>query len=168
MKGPLHRFFDADHRRLDEILKRAMAEPGRIDVERFGEFRAGLLKHIGMEEKVLFAAASRARGDRLPLFAKLRVDHGAIASLLVPTPTPALVAEILSILGPHNRREEEPGGIYDICDEAIGPADALRLLDELREFPEVRLKGHNDLPVVHDHIRINVDLSRRQWLDEPA
>jgi len=168
MKGPLHRFFDADHRRLDEILKGAMTEPGRIDIERFGRFRAGLLKHIGMEEKVLFAAASRARGDRLPLFAKLRVDHGALASLLVPTPTPAIVAEILSILGPHNRREEETGGIYDICDEAIGPVDAVRLIDELREFPEVRLKGHNDLPVVHEHIKINVELSRRQWLDDPA
>jgi len=163
MKGLLHRFFDADHRRLDGLLKSAMADPDRIDPGIFAEFRAGLLRHIGMEEKVLFAAASRARGDRLPLFAKLRVDHGAIASLMVPTPTKGTVAELLTILGPHNRREEEDGGIYDLCDDAVGPAEAERLLEELRRFPEVRLKGYNDAPVVHEHIRVNVDLARAQW-----
>lgn len=164
MKGPLHAFFDADHRRLDGLLRRAMAEPGRIDPRPFAQFRAGLLRHIGMEEKVLFAAASRARADRLPIFAKLRVDHGAIASLLVPTPTPQIVADLLSVLGPHNRREEEPGGVYDICDEAIGAAAAERLVEELAAFPAPPLKPHNDAPVVHDHIRVNLELSRRQWL----
>jgi hypothetical protein len=168
MKGPLHRFFDADHRRLDALLERATADPDRIDLAPFGEFRAGLLKHIGMEEKVLFLAANRARPDRLPLFARLRRDHGAIASLLVPTPTPALVAQIRSILGPHNRREEEKGGVYDVCDEAVGPVEAGRLLEELRHFPEIRLKGYNDAPVVHEHIRVNVDLASAQWREDPA
>jgi len=161
--GPLRSFFDADHRRLDRILKRATADPDRVHAGLFAEFRAGLLKHIGMEEKALFPAAGAARGDQLPLFARLRVDHGAIASLLVPTPTPALVAEILSILGPHNRREEEEGGIYDVCDAALGPDGAERLLRELKTFPDVRVKGHNDTPVVHDHIRVNVALSKAQW-----
>ena len=166
MNGPLHRFFDADHRRLDDLLKRATADPDRVDPGPFGEFRAGLLKHIGMEEKVLFLAAMRARKDRLPLFAKLRVDHGAIASLLVPTPTPAIISEILSILTPHNRREEEEGGIYDVCDEAVGPVAAERLLEDLRHFPEIALKGHNDAPVVHEHIRVNVALSKAQWRED--
>ncbi len=163
VKGPLHTFFDADHRRLDALLKLSMSKPGSIDPGPFGEFRAGLLRHIGMEEKVLFAAASRARADRLPIFAKLRVDHGAIASLLVPSPTPETVAEILSVLGPHNRREEEPGGVYDICDEAIGFEAATQLVDELAAFPIPPLREHNDAPVVWDHIRVNLDLSRRQW-----
>jgi Hemerythrin HHE cation binding domain len=166
VKGPLHRFFDADHRRLDGLLKRAMSDPDRIDLGLFAEFRAGLLKHIGMEEKVLFLAAKTARRDRVPLFAKLRVDHGAIASLLVPTPTKDTVAEILTVLGPHNRREEEEGGIYDVCDEAVGPVQAERLLEELKTFPEIRLKGYNDAPVVHEHIRVNLGLSRAQWEEE--
>lgn len=163
MPGPLHRFFDADHRRLDAILKLALKEPGLVDRVRFGEFRAGLLKHIGMEEKVLFLAAQRARGERLEFFARLRVDHGAIASLLVPTPTPGVVAEILSILGPHNRREEEAGGAYEICDEALGSVAAERLLAELALFPDVPIKAHNDAPAVFEHIRVNVDRARRQW-----
>lgn len=166
MPGPLHKFFAADHRRLDGILTCSMSEPDRIDLGSFGEFRAGLLKHIGMEEKVLFLAASRARGDWLPLFAKLRVDHGAIASLLVPTPSLAIVAEILAILSPHNQREEESGGTYDMCDEAVGPREAERLLEELKTFPEIPLKGYNDAPIVREHIRVNVDLARRQWIEE--
>ena len=89
MNGPLHRFFAADHRRLDALLRRSVSVPGRVDLVPFGEFRAGILKHIGMEEKVLFPAARHAREAPLALAARLRVDHGAIAALLVPTPTPA-------------------------------------------------------------------------------
>jgi len=167
MNGPLHRFFSADHRRLDELLRRSTAEPGRVDLAAFGEFRAGLLKHIGMEEKVLFVAAREARGGQpLPIAAGLRVDHGAIAALLVPTPTPAIVAEIRSVLVPHNHREEEPDGAYDACDAALGPAGAERLVEQLRSFPEVPLKPYNDGPQVMKHIAENLELSRRQWLEK--
>jgi len=166
MNGPLHRFFAADHRGLDGLLRGSSAESGRIDLGQFGEFRSGILKHIGMEEKVLFLAARRARGEPLPIVSRLRLDHGAIAALLVPTPTPAIVAQILSVLVPHNRREEEPGGVYDACDEAVGPAEAERLLQELRAFPEVPLKAYNDRPEVLKHIEMSLDLARRQWLEE--
>ena len=117
-----------------------------------------------MEEKVLFVAARRARGgEPLELAARLRVDHGAIAALLVPTPTPAIVAEIRSVLVPHNRREEEEGGVYDACDEALGPAQAERLAEELKAFPAVPLRPYNDGPEVQKHIEENLALARRQW-----
>jgi hypothetical protein len=168
MRGPLHRFFSDDHRRLDALLKRSIAEPGRVDPAAFAEFRGGILRHIAMEEKVLFVAARHARGgEPLELAARLRVDHGAIAALLVPTPTPVLVADIASVLVPHNRREEEPGGVYDACDAAIGEAAAERLVEELRSFPEVPLKPYNDGPEVTKHIEVNLDLARRQWAAEP-
>jgi hypothetical protein len=164
MHGPLHRFFSADHRRLDALLKRSIAEPGEVDLAPFGQFRAGILRHIGMEEKVLFTAARQARGgEPLELTARLRVDHGAIAALLVPTPTPALVAEILSILVPHNRREEESGGVYDACDDALGPAEAERLAEELQAFPEPPLKPYKDGPEIQKHIDENLALARLQW-----
>jgi len=163
MRGPLHRFFAADHRRLDDLLRRSTAGSGAVDGILFGAFRAGLLRHIGMEEKVLFTAARAARGgEPLPIAARLRVDHGALAALLVPTPTRNIVAEILSVLGPHNRREEGPGGVYDACDAALGEA-AERLVAELAEFPEPPLKPCNDAPEVFRHIAANLDLSRRQW-----
>lgn len=166
MAGPIHRFFSLDHRRLDALLQRSVAGAGRVDLVAFSEFRAGILKHIGMEEKALFTAARRARGgEPLPIAARLRVDHGAIAALLVPTPTPAIVARILSVLGPHNLREEEPGGAYDACDEALGRPEAERLVEELRSFPEVPLKPYNDGPEVMKHIEANLELSRRQWAE---
>jgi hypothetical protein len=163
MHGPLHRFFADDHRRLGALLQRSIAEPGTVDLGLFGEFRAGILRHIGMEEKVLFVAAREARGgDPLPIAARLRVDHGAIASLLVPTPTPSLVAGIVSVLTPHNRREEEEGGVYDASDQAVG-AVAVGLVEELRAFPEVPLKPYNDGPEVMKHIETTLEQSRRQW-----
>ena len=162
----MQRFFAADHRRLDALLARSTADPGRIDLAPFAEFRAGILKHIAMEEKVLFPVARRSGATQVALTARLRVDHGAIAALLVPTPTPALVAEMLSILAPHNRREEEMGGVYGASDDAVGAHEADRLLHQLRAFLDVPLKPHNDRPEVFDHIKTTLDLARQQWLIE--
>ena len=94
------------------------------------------------------------------------MDHGAIAALLVPTPTRALVAEILSVLGPHNGREEEAGGVYDACDRALGEAAAARLVETLRDFPEPPPKPYNDTPAVMSHIAVTLELARRQWLED--
>ena len=164
--GPIHRFFSADHRRLDDLLARSVATNGPLDLPSFGQFRAGLLRHIAMEEKVLFTAARAARGGlALPIAARLRVDHGALVALLVPTPTRDLVGEIRSVLDPHNAREEQPGGAYDACDQALGEA-AARLLAELRDFPEPPLRPYNDGPEVQQHIRFNLATSRRQWEKE--
>ncbi len=163
MPGPLSLYFAADHHRLDALLRQATSEPDRIAPGPFGDFRAGLLKHIGMEEKILFPVA-RLKGIYPRLFSRLRLDHGAIASLLVPTPTPDIVGQILSVLTPHNRREEEPAGAYQICDEAAGPDEADRLLASLRAFPEVKLKEYCNGPEVFRHIEINLDLSRRHWI----
>ncbi len=168
MSGPVCRFFSDDHRRLDTLPESSVVGSGLVDLGSFAEFRAGILRHIGMEEKVLFVAARRARGGQpLPIAARLRVDHGALAALLVPTPTPAIVADIRSVLVPHNRREEQPGGVYDACDEALGAAAAEELVAELRTFPEVPLKAYNDGPEVMKHIRENLERARRQWGEGP-
>jgi hypothetical protein len=166
-RRPLHSFFASDHRRLEALLRRALQGEGPLDLAPFDAFRAGLLRHIGMEEKVLFPAAREALGGRpIPIAARLRVDHGAIAALLVPTPTRTIVADMLSVLSPHNRREEDPGGAYDLCDEALGTAAAERLVAKLREFPEPPLKPYNDAPAVFAHASANLDLARRQWHHE--
>jgi hypothetical protein len=121
MSGKIYRYLADDHRRLDGLLERAMSDPANIDASAYDQFRAGLLKHIGMEEKVLLPAAQKQRGgEPLPGAAKLRLDHGAIAALLVPTPTAPLVAAIRAILKAHNPIEEDPGGIYDQCEELSG------------------------------------------------
>ncbi len=146
--GPIYRFLVDDHLRLDGLLRRAVAQPGEIERAAYAEFRGGLLKHIGMEEKILLPAAHRARGGTpLPIAAKLRLDHGALAALLVPTPTPAIVAAIRTVLAGHNQIEEGSDGVYEVCEQLVG-AEADALLARLRAAPEVPVNPHVDGPVV--------------------
>jgi hypothetical protein len=142
-------FFCADHRRLQGLLDRAITNRDAIDLRAFEQFRGGLLKHIGMEEKVLLPAARRARGgEPLPLARQLRLEHGAIAALLVPTPNRAVIEKLVSVLTPHNLLEEQPGGLYEQCDELLDAESAVSLLEQLRSFPEVPLAPYSDGPLV--------------------
>jgi hypothetical protein len=148
MPGPLTSWFAEDHARLDGLLRRSVADPAAFDREAFDAFRAGLLRHIALEEKILLPAVRKARGgDPLPLARRLRVDHGAIASLLVPTPDAAIVAELRTILDPHNAAEEAPGGLYQSCDELLSQ-DAPGLLERIGAYPPVKVAPHRDHPGV--------------------
>lgn len=97
--GPITDFLVQDHGRLEALLHSAVAQAGSVDQGTYDQFRAGLLRHIGMEEKILLPAAQRLRGgEPLSIAAKLRLDHGAIASLLMPPPTAAVIAKIRTVL----------------------------------------------------------------------
>jgi len=146
--GPVWRFLADYHERLDALLRRAGARSGAIDETAYAAFRAGLLKHIGMEEKILLPAAQEARGgEPLAAAAKLRSDHGALVALMVPTPTPAIVAAIRTILTAHNALEEGPGGVYEVCEQLAGP-DAESLLAKLRAAPDVPVHPHMGGPKI--------------------
>lgn len=153
MPGKIYRYMADDHARLDDLLQRATIHPDTIEPSAYAEFRAGLLKHIGMEEKILLPAAQRARGGTpLPIAAKLRLDHGALAALLVPTPTASIIAAIRAVIEAHNPIEEGPGGLYERCEELAG-AKADQILDALRNAPEVRVAPHMDTAKVLESTR---------------
>ena len=153
MPGPLFCFLAGDHGRLDGLLWHAMTEASTIDRAAYTEFRAGLLKHISLEEKILLPAAQRWQGgDPLPMAAKLRLDHGALAALLVPTPTPAIIAAIRTVLAAHNALEEGPGGVYERCEQLAG-AEADTLLAQLLAAPEVPVAPYSDGPQVMSVVR---------------
>ena len=159
MPAALHAFLARDHERLDALLTRADAGP--IDLEAYAEFRAGLLRHRAMEEKVLMPEARRLRGgDPLPIARQLKADHAALASLLVPSPTHALVATIRSVLAEHNPLEEGPTGMYAACEALIGQ-DADRVLAAMLAVPPVRASDHLDEQRIHDHIARMLDARRR-------
>lgn len=146
--GPVTDFLMADHRRLESLLQPAVAHADQVDRGAYAQFRAGLLRHIGMEEKILLPAAQRLRGgEPLLIASKLRLDHGAIATLLIPTPTVAIIAMIRGILKDHNTIEEGPGGLYETCDELAG-SEAAQLLAKLQAAPEVTVLPHSDTPTV--------------------
>jgi hypothetical protein len=118
-------YLAADHARLDALLRTSVADG--FDADSFEQFRAGLLRHIGIEEKLL-----------PPLPAIARSEHAALVSLLVPTPDAALAGEIARLLATHNAREEGPDGIY----AALPSDDAL--LARAQATPPPPLARHFD------------------------
>lgn len=161
MRPSIRRYLTADHERLDALLARALASPPRIDEVPYAEFRAGLLRHIAMEEKVLFVDV-RARGDEAlqALVRVLHADHAAIASMLIPPPTPALLATLRTVLDEHNPLEEDSGGLYERCD-ALSGDDAATTIARMEAIPPVRASQHLDEPRIHEHIERMLAARRR-------
>lgn len=146
MNNPIYQFFTNDHRRVEAILERAIKTLGQFDMDAYQAFRVGLLTHIKMEEKVLFPAAQKANNDEpIPLANKLRLEHGAITSLMVPPPTADLVTVLKYVLEKHDILEEEEGGMYEIC-EKLTKQQTDELLASLQNTPEVPLLRHNNQP----------------------
>jgi hypothetical protein len=164
--GPLTRFLMEDHRRLDTLLQSAVAHAEHIDQGAYTQFRAGLLRHIGMEEKILLPAVQQLRGgEPLLIASKLRLDHGALAALLMPIPTAAIVARIRRILKDHNTLEEGPGGLYETCDEVAG-SEAERLLAKLQAAPEVSVMPHSDGSAVMNALRRALERAGYDFRDD--
>ncbi len=147
-QGPITRFLAEDHRRLDGLLQSAVADIDQVDHAAYDRFRAGLLRHIGMEEKILLPAAQRWHGGKpLPVAAKLRLDHGAIACLLMPTPTAAIIAMLRGILADHNELEEGLDGLYETCD-VLAAAETEPIVARLEAAPEVQVMPYSDTTTV--------------------
>lgn len=167
MAGPIYELLTQDHARLDALLCEAVACPGAIEKSSYAIFRAGLLRHIGLEEKILLPAARQARdGVPLPIAAQLRRDHAALAALLVPTPTLEIVGAIRKLLDAHNALEECEGGLYEICEALVG-TEVDSLVARLRDAPEVPVAAHFDGPRVHEHIRTLLDAAGGQSSRDP-
>ena len=142
----------ADHRRLEACLAQALARRDAVDAVAYGEFRRGLLRHIAIEEKILLPAAHEAAGVPLEAAQRLRLDHGAIAALLVPSPTPAVIATLQAILDGHNAVEEGPSGVYAACDRLLGER-ARQLVERMASQPMPPASPHNDGPEVMPAVR---------------
>src|SRR5512143_2081219 len=75
----LYQYLAGDHRRIEALLDRAAADPGAYDMESYAGFRQGLLRHIGIEEKIVLPEIARLQGGRsADMAGRLRLDHGAI------------------------------------------------------------------------------------------
>lgn len=157
MRDPIRRLLSADHERLDALLERALADPERLDADAFHAFREGLLRHIGIEEKLLFPAAARARGSALTEAARLRADHSVFATLLVPHPRRAFVEELRRRLVAHNLLEEGEAGVYAAVDQLLTADELSDLADRVREFPQPPVAPYSDNPRVLAKIREFLD-----------
>lgn len=155
--GSIQTYLAADHDRLDALYRRAIADPDHVDGDLYAQFRAGLLRHIGLEERILIPTCVRLRGGEVPAIAqRIRLDHGAITALMVPSPNRQVLATLRTILTLHNELEEKDGGLYGVCEEmAAEEAEALAL--QLREAPAVPVLPHNDRPGILDATRRAVE-----------
>lgn len=129
--GSLSEYLSKDHARLDALLERSLD-----DAAAYTEFRRGLLRHILIEEKLLFPILKEIEEYR-PRVAELRTHHGALGALLVPRLRPEILAAIRDILTVHNAIEEGEDGMYahaeNIADAASVDLHARAL--EVREVP---------------------------------
>lgn len=143
MDRAVFQYLEDDHRRLDQLLANACAVDGKIDTECYHRFRTGLLRHIKMEEKILFPAVRKVNnGKFMPLADKLRLEHGAITALLVLPPDKDVVKVLSYILEQHDKLEEQAGGMYDIC-ENLTREHTEEVLAQLRQTPEVPVNTFN-------------------------
>ena len=147
MSAELHAFLTADHERLDALLSRCLST---VDSDAYDEFRRGLLRHIAIEERVLFPLLRAQRGIT-PLEEQLHRDHAALAALLVPPPTEAELQQIAAILQAHNPLEEDAGGLYDVI-ETVAAGELATLMASVHAVPAVRVMPNADSAVVRSSI----------------
>lgn len=153
MNKPLYHFFTKDHHRIEALLNKATEQPENIDLNYYHQFRSALLRHIGMEEKILFPAAKKVNPEVMTkLIPRFRLEHGALTSLMVPPPTKAIIKAIRHVLEIHDIAEEEPGGMYDVC-EGLTQGQTQDLLDQLAEVPEVPTLALNPAPIAIEAAR---------------
>jgi hypothetical protein len=156
--GSIRAFLEADHRRLEALLDQATALTCESCLEAYEEFRAGLLKHIAMEEKILLSLAKEILGNHHPVAKRLSADHSLLATLLIPTPTPAIIEELWEILAEHNVLEEGDQGVYQDV-ERLAPDRIASILDQLLSFRQPTVAKHVDSDAVWKHIE---DLRRER------
>jgi len=138
----------AEHVRLDELLTEASARTGMTASKAYASFRGGLLRHIRMEEKILLPAAERRhRGEPLTLAGRLRLDHGALAALMMLPPVASTFNAVRAVLDAHNPLEEAKGGVYEQCEDLVG-LEADELLARCHATPRVPVSPWIDSPKV--------------------
>jgi len=150
----------ADHARLHGLLAQAVRGP--FDHLAFEQFRAGLLRHIGIEEKLVFAEARRRMGGHFEAANRLKIEHAALTSLLVPTPDGTLAAEIQGLLDAHDAKEEGPDGVYAQCEAVLGDSSPA-LAEAAQRYPAVPTARHFDGPAAHRTARAALDSAERAF-----
>jgi len=149
----IKKYLSSDHDRLDALLKRALKPDGGIDLDAYHQFRQGLLRHIGIEEKVLIPALKNDLDDVMKsTLDRIRMDHSAIVALLVPIPSPEIISALHAILEKHNELEEKNGGFYERSD-AYDAQASLHMAENVRNAPEVKSLPNNPDPKVLEATR---------------
>jgi iron-sulfur cluster repair protein YtfE (RIC family) len=142
----LKEFFTLDHRKCDGrwVEVETAAETGDAAAVKasWRTFQGELLKHLRMEEEVLFPAFEQATGmtDGGPTFV-MRSEHDQMRGLLEQMETAAdggdrdelidLGDTLLMLIQQHNQKEEQM--LYPLAEQALG-ADWAKIRERLIEY----------------------------------
>ena len=143
----LKEFFTLDHRRCDEKWAEveAAAQAGDVELEKENwlSFQGEMLRHLRMEEEVMFPAFEQASGmtDAGPTFV-MRSEHTQMRGLLDQMAAALERGEaqelldlgdtLLLLIQQHNQKEEHM--LYPMSEQALAARwDALR--EELDRYP---------------------------------
>lgn len=133
--------YSEDHDRLDELFRRFQTlkhsdRPSALAA--FQEFMAGLERHIVWEEEILFPAFEQKTGHVGGPTEVMRWEHREIRGFLEAIAgkltrndgdTASDEAGLLSVLGPHNQKEE--GILYPTIDQVTGADERAEIFAEM-------------------------------------
>ena len=88
----------------------------------------------------------RKRSVSLPMAARLRLDHGVLAALLM-VPLDRVFRTVRAMLDMHNPLEEVEGGVYEQCESLAGP-EIDELVARIAETQRVPVSSWIDSPRV--------------------
>ena len=146
----LHGIFEVlawDHDRLDALEAEAFRARSAGDLQTafdlYARFAAGLRRHIGFEEEILFQAFEAASGTPANCgpTAVMRIEHREIEDLLeqiasgigdAASEPEQLRARLHAVLGDHNAKEEQV--LYPTTDYLLGAETADRLVRKIQSF----------------------------------
>lgn len=144
--GPICRALADDHRRIEALCAR-----GLEDEATWIAFRSALLRHIGIEEKIVMPAL-RAHGHDPDPGKQIRLDHSAFAGLVTPPPSRDRVDALLALLALHDPLEEGPTGMYTKADELLPAEEIPDILARIAAAPEPPLaapyRGERSIPAI--------------------
>jgi uncharacterized protein (DUF2249 family)/hemerythrin-like domain-containing protein len=136
-----------DHDRLDALEEAAFRMRAAGDLQSaydlYAEFSAGLQRHIGFEEELLFPAFEAGTGmpPTAGPTAVMRAEHREIRELLeriaggigdAAAPVEPLREAFHAVLGDHNLKEERV--LYPGIDDLLGPAGSDRLVRQIQSY----------------------------------
>jgi uncharacterized protein (DUF2249 family)/hemerythrin-like domain-containing protein len=148
--GGMRAVFEAlawDHDRLDALEDAAFQSRAKGDHEAARElyavFAAGLRRHIGFEEELLFPAFEQGTGmpPTVGPTAVMRSEHREIRDLLdrieagiadQAAPVEELRRRFHAVLADHNLKEEQI--LYPATDDLLGPEEADRLVSRIQLY----------------------------------
>lgn len=147
--GTVYDYLQGDHRRLDGVMEacKTLAASGdaRGAAAKFENFRSGLLRHIRIEEEMLFPAFEGATGlaEGGPTTV-MRHEHqeiqrllGLIADLFAGANPDmnefeSLRSALVALLHEHNVKEERI--LYPMTDRMLPPAQRTDLVRRMQEY----------------------------------